>query len=182
MLKCAEHDWISQYKALNPNNSVTLHDLNLLLLELHSFHFLAQTWFSLAPQGQPQNKRKNNSSYFSHREKSLDARINSASSTSAKIKIFSFLVLALDLFKHFLVITASTRNVFELFFIIVRLLRHTSDNNCALCDKSVKLATFEGIQMLNNSGYGGIAESTCIRNTRVLKKMLSQHFCSNKLF
>ena len=36
--------------------------------------------------------------------------------------------------------------------------------------------------MLNNSGYGGIAESTCIRNTRVLKKMLSQHFCSNKLF
>ena len=66
--------------------------------------------------------------------------------------------------------------------VIVRLLRHTSDNNCALCDKSVKLATFEGIQMLNNSGYGGIAESTCIRNTRVLKKMLSQHFCSNKLF
>ena len=117
LLKCAEHDWISQYKTLNPNNSVTLHDLNLLLLELHSFHFLAQTWFSLAPQGQPQNKRKNNSSYFSHREKSLDARINSASSTSAKIKMFSFLVLALDLFKHFLVITASTRNVFELFFI-----------------------------------------------------------------
>ena len=67
-------------------------------------------------------------------------------------------------------------------YYIVRLLRHTSDNNCALCDKSVKLATFEGIQMLNNSGYGGIAESTCIRNTRVLKKMLSQHFCSNKLF
>ena len=54
---------------------------------------------------------------------------------------------------------------------LVRLLRHTSDNNCALCDKSVKLATFEGIQMLNNSGYGGIAESTCIRNTRVLNSI-----------
>ena len=54
--------------------------------------------------------------------------------------------------------------------VLVRLLRQTSDNNCALCDKSVKLATFEGLQMLNNSVYGGIAESTYIWNTaRVMK-------------
>ena len=30
--------------------------------------------------------------------------------------------------------------------------------------------------MLNNSGYGGIAESTCIRNTRVLKKNAESAF------